>query len=406
MFLFKNIIRFLFVFLSIVFIWDVITDPKKYSRIIITISSTIKTALSAFGGKCHKVKGLIHSLFSVFSPKIVSFLKNIYVLISVISTLTIFSAFILFLFGKMGIETSSDDDLIMRDIKNQISDNLTISSITTVDIHGFGNDSIIVLAADDYMYDYSDGDGIVANQLFVFDKIGNEFLNNVYNLFGYGSSFKLSYKFSLESDNPEIPYWGYSVKLLDVVELTGDLSKELVVMFRPEPAGTSGYYYIGVFSYSFESHSYYMLGTFPPAGQYKLGNYYRGSEPVTTIFHNSNANCYNYYGDEVKFQLESGTSDDNDFFIENDYGTRYLVRTKMIWGPGEGHPSPHRHIISVFFPSYNSDNNELEWRVTFSEETSDHTRYCTEKFVIDFLQANDRYDITGNEFDIIDADIY
>lgn len=334
----------------------------------------------------------INSKLDKYKHEVKSLISKIYKVLSVISTLTIFSALLLFCIGRLGLETSSDDDLIMRDIESQISDTLNITSITTTDIHGFGNNSIIVLAASDYI----ENDTSIANQLFIFDKIENNVLNQVYNLFGYGSSFKLSYSFSLMSDNPEYPYWGYSVELLDIVELTGDLSKELVVMFRPEPSGTSGYYFIGVFSYSFENHSYYMIGTFPAAGKYELGSYYIGFEPVITIFHNDDANQYNFLGREPKFKLENGTSDDNDFFIENDYGTVYLVRTKMIWGEGECHPSPHRHIVSVFTPHYNPEENELEWRVTFSKETNEYTPYCTEKFIIDFLRENDRYDIISS----------
>lgn len=314
--------------------------------------------------------------------------------------MTIFSALILFCIGRLGIERTSDDDLIMRNINAQLSDTVKISSITTSDIHGFGNDSIIVLAENEYIGSENLGnDTITANQLFIFDKIENDLLNKSYNLFGYGSNYGLKYTFSLQSDFSEFAYWGYSVKLLDMVELTGDTSKELIVKFEPIPSGTSGYYYIGVFSYSFETNSYYILGTFPAADKYELGAYYRGSEPVTTVFHSRNASQYNSFGSEAKFQLEQGTADDNDFFIQNDYGTIFLVRTKMIWGEGEGHPSPHRHIVSVFYPNYNLENDELEWRVIFSEETDEYTPYCTENFVVDFLQANNRYDITSNDID-------
>ena len=67
--------------------------------------------------------------------------------ISVISTLTIFSAVLLFAIGQLGLESSCDDDLIMHNIKKQIPDNLEITSITTQDIHGFGNNSPLDLAS-------------------------------------------------------------------------------------------------------------------------------------------------------------------------------------------------------------------------------------------------------------------
>lgn len=319
-----------------------------------------------------------------------SVIKQIYSVISVISTLTIFTAFILFLIGKVGLASSSDDDLIMRDIKKQIPDNLMITSITPQDIHGFGNDSLIVLASE-YGRDVKGS----ANQLLVFDKVENDVLNRVYNLFGYGSNYKLTYTFSLASDSDDSSYLlGYSLELLDIVELTGDTSKEIVVKFMSIPAGTSGYYQIGIFSYSFEKHDYYLVGTYPPVDGYQLDpERYFWNTPAPTVLHSETANQYNFYDPSERFALEYGTYDDNDFYLKHTDGSILLVRTQMIWG--ESHVEPHRHVISVFTPQYDREKDELEWNVIFSKETKEYTRYCTEEFVIEFLKENDRYDIIG-----------
>ena len=316
--------------------------------------------------------------------------KKLYMIISVISTLTIFSAVLLFAVGQLGLESSCDDDLIMQNIKKQIPDNLEISSITTQDIHGFGNDSLVVLVAN-----ANTEDGSSANQLLIFDKVDNGVLNQIYNFAGYGSNYKLSYMFSLTSENDsEYKPFGYALELLDVVELTGDTSKELVVMFMAIPPGTSGYYQIGIFSYSFEKQAYYLVGTYPPVGGYDLnqdnGIHY-WNIPAPTIFHTENNSQSNLYDNNERFELEYGTNDDNDFYIESNNGL-LLVRTQMIWGE-ESHVEPHRHIISVFDPIYNQEKDELEWNVIFSKETTEYARYCTEDFVIDFLKENERYDI-------------
>jgi len=329
--------------------------------------------------KKEKIQMLMHWLWKT--------IKKIYALISVISTLTIFSAVFLFMIGQAGLESSCDDDLIMCDVKKQIPDNLAITSITIQDIHGFNNDSLVVLAADD------DG-GSSANQLLIFDKVDNGILNQIYNFAGYGSNYKLSYMFSLVSEDDEYEPFGYALELLDVVELTGDTSKELVVMFMAIPPGTSGYYQIGIFSYSFEKHEYYLVGTYPPVSEYELDQeVHYWSTPAPTVLHAENANQYNLYDKDERFELEYGTYDDNDFYIESD-GNLLLIRTQMIWGE-ESHPEPHRHIISVFDPRYNQEKDELEWNVVFSKETTEYTRYCTEDFVINFLKENNRYDIVG-----------
>lgn len=333
-----------------------------------------------------KIKSLPSHAFKV---KVVC--KKIYGVVSVISTLAIFSAVLLFFIGKLGLETASDDDLIMRNIKKQVPDNLSISSIITYDIHGFGNESIIVLASSEISSEQNKG---IANQFLVFDKINNDFLNRVYNLFGYGSSYKLSYLFSLESEYDNEWSFGYEVQLLDIIELTGDLSKEIVVKFMATPAGTSGYYQIGVFSYSFETHSYYLLGTYPPSGKYDCNESpYLWNTPVDTVFNSEHASHYNYYDPSYVFDLEFGTHDDNDFYIESTQGKSLLIRTQMIWDKSESHVEPHRHIISVFAPIYDAENDELDWNVIFSQETQDYTRFCTEDFVKNFLLSYERADI-------------
>lgn len=335
---------------------------------------------------CELVKNKIRK----FIPIAWKITKKTYMVISIISTLTIFSAVLLFAIGQLGIESSCDDDLIMHNIKKQIPDNLEITSITTQDIHGFGNDSLVVLAANT-----NTEDGSSANQLLVFDKVDNGVLNQIYNFAGYGSNYKLSYMFSLVSeDNSEFKPFGYALELLDVVELTGDTSKELVVMFMAIPSGTSGYYQIGIFSYSFDKQAYYLVGTYPPVGGYDLnqdeGIHYWNT-PAPTILHTGNNSQSNLYDKNERFELEYGTYDDNDFYIESNNGL-LLVRTQMIWGE-ESHPEPHRHIISVFDPQYNQEKDELEWNVVFSKETTEYTPYCTEEFVINFLKENERYDI-------------
>ena len=318
--------------------------------------------------------------------------KKTYMVISVFSTLTIFSAVLLFAIGQLGLESSCDDDLIMHNIEKQIPDNLEITSITTQDIHGFGNDSLIVLAAN-----ANTEKGSSANQLLVFDKVDNGVLNQIYNFAGYGSNYKLSYMFSLVSeDNNEFFPFGYALKLLDVVELTGDTSKELVVMFMPIPPGTSGYYQIGIFSYSYDKQSYYLVGTYPPVSGYDLNqdnDIHYWNIPAPTVLHTGNNSQSNLYDDNERFELEFGTYDDNDFYIESNNGL-LLVRTQMIWGE-ESHPEPHRHVISVFDPQYNQEKDELEWNVVFSKETTEYTRYCTEEFVINFLKENERHDIVN-----------
>lgn len=227
----------------------------------------------------------------------------------------------------------------------------------------------------------------VANQLLIFDKIENDILNKANNLFGYGSSYKLSLSFSLDDPNVDPDFsMGYSLKILDTIDLTGDLSKEIIVQFMAQPSGTSGYYQIGIFSYSYDTHTYYLLGTYPSSNLYDVSQM-QYPNIVSTVFHQGDYRQRNLYNKNELFNLEYGTMDDNSFFITNEYST-YLIRTQMIWGPKESHIDAHRHIVSVFQPHFDSITNELEWSVMFSKETDKYISYCSKEFIQEFLQNN------------------
>lgn len=323
--------------------------------------------------------------------RLLAILQRIYQIAGVISTLTIFTAVVLFIAGKIGLETASDDDLIMRDVRKQIPDNLTIADISVEDIHGFGNESLIVLADDtDRYYDEDSRNSRSANQLLVFDKVENSILNQVYNFAGYGSNYKLSYMFSLSSEYLESELAGYMIELMDIVELTGDTSRELVVKFMMCPPGSAGIYEIGVFSYSFDRQAYDLIGTYPPAGVYSLDE--GGRKPAPTVFHSETAEHYNFYDKRVCFRLEEGSDLTCSFFAEGDDGA-VLVRADAIWGDGESRRDPHRYVVSVFQPRFNQQTAELEWKVVFSKETAEYIEFCTQEIITDFIRANDRYHV-------------
>lgn len=303
--------------------------------------------------------------------------KLVYSIISIISTLAVFSAVLLYAFGKIGGGALSDDALIMKNIREQMPENLGINSIHMEDIHGFGNESMIVLASDDV------GDK-TNNQLLIFDTVNNSILQKINYLFGYGSNYKMVYSFSLDDPRLDTKFsMGYYLEIIDIIDLTGDLSKEIVVKFMPVPPGTSGYYEVAIFTYSYENQGYMLLGTYPSAGLYDLDehrtNIYAGS-----VFHDSTACLSNLYGSEPLFNLEWSTMDDHDFFTSN-YSV-YLIRTKMIWGEDESHVDPHQHIISVFQPWYNDESGELMWRVVFSDIMTEKVPYCSREIVAAFLE--------------------
>lgn len=341
---------------------------KKIGNCLRKAGSFLKKASSI----CKTVKNFV----AKNKKHLKSFIKTLYSIIDVLSTLTIFSALIFFIIGKTKLGNINDDDLTMHRIRSQLPDNLTISDIHLEDIHSLGNDSMIVLAVDDNMSE-------IANQLLIFDKVDNNILNQVNNPFGYGSNYKLSYSFSLE-DTVANPIYSYSLEIIDIIDLTGDLSKEIIVKFMPYPSGNGAYYQIGIFSYSYETHTYYLLGTYPRQELYDV-DCISDSYIISTIFHKGTPLQNNYYDKKEIFELEYGSKYNNDFFVESKNHGTILIRTEQVWGK-EGNSDPHKYTITLFEPIYDHQTNELYWNVLFSKESDAYMDYCSQEYVLQFLE--------------------
>lgn len=96
-------------------------------------------------------------------------IKLIYNVLSVISTLAILSGAVLFVYGNIKDSNTSDNNLIMEQIKKATKDKKIIS-VNTADIYGFGNESIIVTASN-YKESAKDNYG---NNLVILDRMDNE----------------------------------------------------------------------------------------------------------------------------------------------------------------------------------------------------------------------------------------
>lgn len=300
--------------------------------------------------------------------KFIKIFKFIYSAISVVSTLTVFSALILFVLGKTGMAASCDDDLIMQNIMSQLPSDSEIQDIKMLDIHGFGNQSIIVIAdrKSDYIY-YDPDHRKPRHKLFIFDQIENSVLNQFYNLFGYGSKYNLSYSFALNTLDGT-PNADYFAEIMDVVELTDDTSKEIVIRFIDPLGGTVGSYLIGIFSYSFQRETYYLLGSFPPTvcveddSELELEELEEGLKSFYQEPYYKND-----YDESETFDLGSGAFKENDIFIE-EQNEVLLIRTAPDYGE-ESNADPHKQYISVFYPRYNRELDELSWGLGFAGKT-------------------------------------
>ena len=330
----------------------------------------------------HKKK----TMFDKSENRVKHVLKKVYSIISIISTLAVFGAIILFVIGRIGMVKMSDDDLIMNEIVSQMPDNLEINSIEQIDIHGLGNESIIV-SASDKKYPNEDP---VANQILIFDKIENNFLNQMYHFLGFGSKYKLSYRFSLSKvDNDNNASFGYYLNLLEAIELTGDNSKELIVEIMSIPAGTSACYEVAIISYSFTNHSYYVLGTYPEYNDKIKYNDSRTSISIIDNFHSDPLKECNYYDNNEKFNL-TWCSHDNYYFhyVNKNLYNNYLVEARMIWESGESHVSPHRYSILIYSLGYDRERDEIDWYLNYCIESQEYLTGDAKEFVEKVLVDN------------------
>ena len=87
------------------------------------------------------------------------FLKKLYIGLSIISTFTVFSGIFLYIIGNISNYYKTDDDLILDCIQKTLENDYVIEEIVSSDVHGFGNNSIIVITQKiPYGYDFEIGE--------------------------------------------------------------------------------------------------------------------------------------------------------------------------------------------------------------------------------------------------------
>ena len=288
----------------------------------------------------------------------ISFFQNLYRIISIFSTLTIFSGLVLFLYGKMVKSNQSDNDLIMTQIKNELDDS-EIYSITTTDIHGFGNNSIIVTAGN-RSWDEND-----SNKIVILDLISNEILRNMDDLFGMRASYKTTFSYSLESENitfqPETEY---------VLDIIGDSTKEIIVKYFVE-GSTYGANSTGIFRYSYENEKYQLIGTYPESKKMDVGIYDNNgnligfhAQKVFTDFNyvrNKDGSYIQCFDGSDHFLLNAGSWYNREYWIDSSVLGRCLVTLN------DDKYYENLTYINVYDPIYDKQDFSISWNLLYSE---------------------------------------
>lgn len=312
-------------------------------------------------------------------------LKTTYQFISIISTFSIMFGLILFFYGRFTLFNKTDDDLIIESIKKGLGD-YSIEQIIRADLHGLGNESIIVVAETGNYIDFPEGtypEGVSVqprSKLLFYDQINNSFLQSVYNLFGYGSQYSLRYSFAV-SDSFTTVNTAYKAEIVDVIDLTYDGRPEIIVQFSFFP-GSAGIILHGIFSYSVQAQSYYLIGTLPGFSEENLGKVIKSD-----LFSGENLPYSNYFDESLQFDLGLTSLLDVDFFLET-ANSVYLVRTTHTIEDGESNGDPHTHYIHLYM-AHDYSPGSLYWEYCYTEEISGKREFCTKDFLVDYIEKND-----------------
>ena len=301
-------------------------------------------------------------------------LKKIYRIIEIVYTLSFFLFLVYFVIGCFIHDNRSDNDLIMKQIKEEISKSGEITSIIVDDIHGFGNNSIIATTR---TIDYDIG--VETNKLVILDLVENQFLHNIHDPFGLKSSYKTTLSYSIDVDN-SVP----SPKVEYILNIDDDAAKEILVRYNYF-GSQYGAYSPAIFKYSYEKEQYQLIGTYPVCGKLNLATY--SDDSVIVGFSTQIIETPFFYNDDnisiprgmkcthenIEFNLpEYSMTSCRSYWATGFWGTVLVVlqwdwqNTQDYWQP----PSTE-YYINIYQPMYDSEDESIRWNIIFSE-------YCDE----------------------------
>lgn len=294
----------------------------------------------------------------------------VYKVISVISTLTIFSGLVLFIYGNIIDSNTSDNNLIMEQIKKETKED-DIISVSTADIYGFGNESIIVTASNHKECNKED----YGNKIVILDKIDNKILQKMNDFFGIKSNFKTTHNYSIYCEDVcFIPKTRY------VIDITGDKTKEIIVQYSVLGSVDSANH-TAIFKYSYSDEQYHIIGTYPNCEKKDLrhndkdGNLLEGVGfvPVDTNFSKLEDDIWSpiFFDGEKYFNLNTGLFYCKEYWIDCTIWGRLLVIVHV-------DKYDQHTYINVYSPGdIDEDDNELKWYIIYSENVKEFSDFYT-----------------------------
>lgn len=292
------------------------------------------------------------------------FIKKAYLVITVISTLSVFSVFLYASIGLFYRNTKSDNDIILEQVYNKLEEGEQIEAVKFVDLHGMGDESIVLVTGG------SDGRNEM-NRVLILEKLTNGFFSKIFNPFGFESEYITKYSYH----NDELGW--VSVNSIDYINhISSNITKDIVIsyMYFGTTYGARDYIIIG---YSGEDQSYHIIGTYPPVFKVDGLSSYDEEGKVTGSFYK-----------EVK---------DKDFYESDSYEQQYSDLCVPIWlEDRDGYKtlmvvSTYKQakecLINLYCPRLK--DGKLVWDIFFSEffDIDSHREISDSEKILDLLSS-------------------
>lgn len=188
---------------------------------------------------------------------------------------------LLFAYGKISGDNRSDNDLLKKQIDENIG-NGKITSILKEDLHGFGNDSIIV-TIDNQEFLSQD----IQNKILIMDTIQNEILSKMNDFLNLKSPYKIRFSYVL-NDRLRDEKIDLHPQIDSVIDIIGesDFDKEIIVkygVFGQKNKYIENVNYIAIFRYSYKKTKYELIGTYPACDKLDVEPYREDGKNVQEI---------------------------------------------------------------------------------------------------------------------------
>lgn len=277
---------------------------------------------------------------------------------------------LLFAYGQFSGDNRSDGDLL----KKQIDENKGEGKITSIlkeDIHGFGDDSIIVTIGNRQFVSQD-----IQNRIIIIDTVQNDILRKMNDFLNLKNPYKIRFVYVLNNKirDESVDLHPQIDSIIDIIE-DSDFDKEIIVkygVFGHKSKAVENINYVAIFRYSYQKTKYELIGTYPFCEKLNVRNYKENGtgysidvQEIHTDFNNISEKGETdllFFDDEKQFSLTKMYNNKYwDFWVDSKVWGKVLVIAKL-------DRDKWIMLVNCFYPVFDENTYELSWNAIYSEE--------------------------------------